>query len=107
MMRLHRALGHTSFTNLAKLLQRRGAPAWAVTMARGLQCPACIESSKPLPSPPASTSPPGLYEIVGTDVFEYTYKNSEGELKKMKGCIWVDRASRLCAVSIMKIYSDA
>ncbi|CAE7456732.1 bchH, partial [Symbiodinium microadriaticum] len=85
MMRLHRSSGHTSFSNIAKLLQRRGAPSWAVTLARGLQCPACIESSKPLPSPPASTAaPPELYEIVGTDVFEYTFKNEAGVLKKLK-----------------------
>ena len=108
LLRLHRSSGHTSFTAISKLLARRGAPSWAVEFAKSVECPACIESRRPLPNPPSSTeSPPSLYEVVGTDVFEYSFKNEEGKIRKLKACIWVDRASRFCMVSGLKIYDEA
>ena len=107
-LRLHRSSGHTSFTAIAKLLSRRGAPDWAVELAKTIECPACIESRRPIPNPPSSTSgPPSLWELVGTDVFEFSFKNEERKIRKLKGCLWVDRASRFCVVSGMKIYDEA
>ncbi|CAE7034155.1 unnamed protein product [Symbiodinium sp. CCMP2592] len=87
-LRLHRSSGHSSFVRIAKLLERRGAPSWAIELTK-------------------SMGPPLLWEICGTDVFEYAFKTETGQVKKLKGCIWVDRASRYCVVSGLKIYEDA
>ena len=89
MLRIHRASGHSSFGNLQRLLRARKAPSWAVELAGKLQCPACIESRKPLLHPPASTNQdPVLFEVVGTDIFEFEH----GDMKH-KLVIWRDRAS--------------
>ena len=106
-LRLHRSSGHSSFVRIAKLLERRGAPSWAVELAKSMECPACVEAQRPLPHPPSSTQgPPSLWEICGADVFEYAFKTETGQVKKLKGCTWVDRASRYCVVSGLKIYED-
>ena len=56
MMRLRRAAGHTSFENLAQLLQRRGSPDFAlIELARSLTCKDCAEVKRKIGAPPAST----------------------------------------------------
>ena len=103
MMRVHRASGHASMASLAKLLARRGAPTWAQEMARSLQCPDCLESRRPTASPPSSLKePPALWEMVGSDVFEFGYSTPEGTAMKINGCIWHDRASGTASVSMMQ-----
>ena len=89
MLRIHRASGHASFGNLQRLLRARGAPPWSVELAGNLQCPSCIESKRPLLHPPASTQDdPVLFEVVGTDIFEFEHNG-----KKHKFVLWRDRAS--------------
>ena len=100
MLRIHRASGHTSFSNLQRLLRARNAPAWSVELAGSLQCPACIESKRPLLHPPASThDDPKLFEVVGTDIFEYEHGS-----KKHKLILWRDRASGYCITKHLQEY---
>eukprot|EP00435_Cladocopium_sp_Y103_P066671 s182_g29.t1 len=90
MLRVHRAAGHPSFGNLQRLLRARGAPPWSIELAGSLKCPACIESQRPLLHPPASShDDPRLFEIVGTDIFEYEHTDG----RKHKFILWRDRAS--------------
>ena len=100
MLRIHRASGHSSFTNLQRLLRMRKAPTWAIEMAGKMTCPDCVEAQKPRPHPPAALGDhPGLYEIVGTDIFEY-----EHQQRKFKFIIWRDRASGLVMVEELQSY---
>ena len=102
MLRVHRASGHSSFGNLQRLLRARKAPDWAITLAGSLECPDCKESGKPGARPPASMSEsPKLYEIVGTDVFDYVMEQ-DGVEKKYKFILWRDRASGLTMTSLLQ-----
>ena len=102
MLRVHRASGHTSMQSLQRLLRARKAPPWAITLAGSLECPECRESGKPMPRPPASMSEPSkLYEILGTDVFDYTFKDGPLE-RKFKFILWRDRACGLTMVDLLK-----
>ena len=61
--------------------------------------------------PPSSTKePPALWEMVGSDVFEFGYTDPEGKPMKIKGCVcvcvWHDRASGTASVSMMQKYTD-
>ena len=40
------------------------------------------------------------------NLWQYAFKTETGQVKKLKSCIWVDRASRYCVVSGLKIYED-
>ena len=106
MLRVHRASGHASFQNLQRLLRARGAPDWAVTLAGSLQCKECQESKLPRPPPPASAGEePRLFEILGTDVFDYVHeeKDVDQDLElKYKFILWKDRASGLMMVDLLK-----
>ena len=100
MMRIHRASGHASFTNLQRLLRMRNAPKWSIEMAGKMTCPDCVEARKPPPHPVASIgTTPGLYEILGTDVFEMEHGG-----RKHKFLLWRDRASGLAAVDHLQSY---
>lgn len=41
MLRVHRASGHSGFSNLQRLLEARGSPRWAIELAGTLVCPEC------------------------------------------------------------------
>ena len=98
MMRVHRASGHSGFSNLQALLKARGSPDWAIALAGTLECPECREAARPKPSPPASTGEePQLFEILGSDAFEY-----EALDKKYFGLLWRDRASGLTMIDMMQ-----
>lgn len=100
MLRVHRSSGHASFSNLQRLLRVRGAPKWAVELAGNLQCPACIESKRPLLHPPASTqADPILFDLVGSDIFEYEHNG-----KKHKMILWRDRASGYVVTAHLQEY---
>ena len=102
MLRVHRAAGHASFQNLQRLLRARGAPDWAVTLAGSLQCKECQEARRPRPHPPASSGEePRLFEVLGTDVFDYIHEENSIE-HKYKFIIWKDRASGLTMVDLLK-----
>ena len=100
MMRIHRASGHAPFS---RLLRMRKSPPWAVELAGSLECPECVESKRPTPVPPASTGDlPAMWEIVGTDIFEY-----EHEEKKHKFILWRDRATGYAYVEHLNSYTGA
>ena len=97
MLRVHRASGHSGFSNLQKLLEARGSPKWAVELAGTLTCPECQEAAKPALKPPAGTEDgPALFEMLGTDVFEFEHLDV-----KYKGILWRDRASGLTMIDIL------
>ena len=78
----------------------RKAPTWAIEMAGKMSCPDCVEAQKPRPHPPAALgNNPGLYEIVGTDIFEFDCKQ-----KKYNFILWRDRASGLVMVEELQSY---
>ena len=80
LLRVHRASGHSGMSNLVRLLKARGAPPWALELAQRLRCPECEEAAKPLPRPPASLGEaPAMFEVLGTDVFEFEMPEKEGE----------------------------
>ena len=104
MMRVHRASGHSGFSNLRRLLEARQAPKWAQDLAMTLQCPECTEASKPRPAPPASLgAEPALFEIVGTDIFEW---EDDDEKTKYKVALWRDRASGLTFLDVLQSFSS-
>ena len=110
MMRIHRAAGHPSFSNLQRLLRARRAPEWAVALAGGLQCPECIESRRPQLHPPASLNvATELYEVIGVDVFEYEREEdvSREAKEKHKLLLWRDRASGYVYVEHLQTYTSA
>ena len=103
MMRIHRASGHAPFSNLQRLLRMRKAPPWAVELAGSLECPECVESKRPTPVPPASTGDlPAMWEIVGTDIFEYEHQEM-----KHKFILWRDRATGYAYVEQLNSYTGA
>ena len=100
MLRVHRASGHSSFQNLQRLLRARKAPDWAIDLAGQLECPACKEAKRIRPSSVASLKElPGLFEVIGMDVFEYEHGNS-----KFKFLLMRDRASGLVQVEFLQEY---
>ena len=100
MMRVHRSSGHSGFSNLQRLLEARGSPKWAIELAGTLRCSECEEASRPRPAPPASMGKgPELFEILGTDVFEY---EDEAEKQKYAVALWRDRASGLVMLDILQ-----
>ncbi|CAE7836823.1 GIP [Symbiodinium sp. CCMP2592] len=102
MMRIHRASGHASFSNLAKLLERRGSPKWAVEMAAEMTCPDCAETRRPPGAPVASADEPAsLWEVLGADVFEYEFVK-DGKPFKCKALLMVDRASRYASTYVFR-----
>ena len=101
MMRVHRASGHSSFANLQKLLRVRKAPAWAIELAGSLECPVCKEAKQARSVPVVSLKElPGLFEILGMDVFEYEHTSKQ----KYKFLLMRDRASGLVSVEFLQEY---
>ena len=85
--------------------EERGAPGWALELAGKLKCPECEEAAKPRPQPPASTGEdPKIYEILGTDVFEY---EDEEKQVKHKLILWRDRGSSLTMIDHLMEYTGA
>ena len=100
MLRVHKASGHTSWANLQRLLRARGAPAWAVALAGQMTCPSCSEAKRPVSASVASLQEtPGLFEIVGADIFEY-----ESAKSKYKFMLMRDRASGLIQTELLQQY---
>ena len=98
--RVHKASGHASWHSLARLLQVRKAPSWAVNLAKNMQCPDCQEAKRPQSVPVASLhETPTLFEVVGTDIFEYEYKGRKHKFMMMR-----DRASGLLMVEHLRSY---
>ena len=96
LLRFHKASGHPSNRNLARILKEAGKPAWQVDQAMQLRCSAC-ESIKPGGSssgnvPPAATSPlPRAWSTVLMDVGEWSDFSRQVKLKFL---LIVDAATR-------------
>ena len=94
--RFHRAAGHPTSKNLARMLQDAGVEKWKVKEALSFKCPYCEEarlggtSSKQIP--PASLRPlPRAWEQVGLDIGEWTVPNFD---RKIKFILFIDMATR-------------
>ena len=104
MLRVHRASGHSGMSNLVELLRARGAPTWALEIARNLKCPECEEAAKPTPRLCASMGEsPGAFEVLGTDCFEY---EDEPNKVKMKFILRRDRATGLTMIDYLHTYQS-
>eukprot|EP00434_Breviolum_minutum_P014147 symbB.v1.2.012474.t1/scaffold861.1/size176854/4 len=96
----HRAAGHCSSRNLARIVKEANMESWKVKMALDFKCPTC-ESLKPggISSnnvPPVATHAQfGPWEAVGMDVSEWTIP---GKPSKLKFLLMVDMATRLRVV---------
>ena len=96
----HRAAGHCSSRNLARIVKEANLESWKVKMAMDFKCPTC-ESLRPggISSgnvPPVATHAQfGPWEAVGMDVSEWTIP---GKTTKLKFLLMVDMATRLRVV---------
>ena len=93
----HRAAGHCSSRNLARIVRDANLEPWKVKMASEFQCPIC-EGLKPggISSgnvPPAATHAQfGSWEALALDVAEWTIP---GKTQKQKFLLMIDVATRL------------
>ena len=93
----HRAAGHCSSRNLARIARDAQLEPWKVRMAADFKCPVC-EAIKPggISSgkvPPAATHAQfGPWEALGLDVAEWTIP---GKTTKQKFLLMIDMATRL------------
>ena len=100
MLRVHKAAGHPSMSTLQQLLRARQAPQWAIELAGQIKCPSCVEARQPPSHSVASLhETPGLFEIIGSDIFEFEHKH-----KKYKFMLVRDRASGLVMSELLKVY---
>ena len=96
----HRAAGHCSSRNLARIVKEANLEPWKVKMALDFKCPTC-ESLRPggISSgniPPAATHAQfGPWEAIGIDVSEWTIP---GQNAKLKFLLMIDMATRLRVV---------
>eukprot|EP00434_Breviolum_minutum_P027979 symbB.v1.2.024754.t1/scaffold2367.1/size81165/7 len=102
----HRAAGHPTNRNLARLVKNAGQPEWKVQEVLKYQCPACI-SLKPGGTssgaiPPASTSPMyKAWQAVAMDTAEWLIP---GTKRKLKFLLTIDLATKLRVAQIIKEY---
>ena len=96
----HRAAGHCSTRNLARIVKEANLDSWKVKMAMDFKCPTC-ESIKPggisrgnVP-PSATHAQFGPWEAVGMDVGEWIIP---GKTTKLKFLLMVGMATRLRVV---------
>lgn len=96
----HKAAGHCSGRNLARIVRDANLEPWKVKMAHDFRCPTCdglrpggISSGN---VPPAATHAQfGPWEALGLDVAEWTIP---GKTTKQKFLLMIDMATRLRAV---------
>ena len=104
----HKAAGHPSARNLARLVRDSGSPQWKVREALQHQCETC-KSLKPggMSSgqiPPAAThSLCQAWEAVGFDTAEWLVP---GLKKKARFLLMIDLATKLRVVVLLKIYPE-
>ena len=96
----HRAAGHPTNRNLARIVKDAGHVEWKVNVVLNHNCPAC-ESLRPGGTssgkvPPASTSPMyQAWQAVGVDSGEWVVPNQK---RKVKFILFVDVATKLRVV---------
>ena len=104
--KFHKAAGHPTNRNLAKIVKDAGHPEWKVQTALHHHCPAC-QSLKPGGTssgqiPPASThSLYGAWEAVGVDSAEWV---PPGSKKKVKFLLFMDLATKLRVAKPVLVY---
>ncbi|OLP94791.1 Copia protein [Symbiodinium microadriaticum] len=101
--KFHKAAGHPTNRNLAKIIKDAGHPEWKIEEARKFYCPSC-ESLRPggISSgqvPPASThSQFQAWEAVTVDSAEWI---PPGKKKKVKFLLFMDVATKLRAAHVL------
>ena len=101
--KFHKAAGHPTNRNLAKIIKDAGHPDWKIEEARKFYCPSC-ESLRPggISSgqvPPASThSQFQAWEAVTVDSAEWI---PPGKKKKVKFLLFMDVATKLRAAHVL------
>ena len=83
--RLHRAAGHPTNKNLARLCDNRGMPKWIVDEALELKCQACEETKvgEQYKVPVSINARAKPWQFVGIDVFELSFPKQQ--LKARRG----------------------
>ncbi|CAE7241764.1 Smyd3 [Symbiodinium sp. CCMP2592] len=104
--KLHKAGGHPTNRNLARIVSEAGHPQWKIQIARDYQCPTCSSlrpggtSSKQIP--PASTHKQyAAWEAVAVDAGEWVPPNSK---KKINFLLFMDVATKLRIVQPLETY---
>ena len=96
LMRFHRAAGHPTARNLARMLHDAQVDKWKVKMALSFKCPTCEElkpggsSSKQIP-PSSVRALPEAWQHLGVDVGEWSVP---GKDQKLKFILFMDMATR-------------
>ncbi|CAE7295575.1 GIP [Symbiodinium sp. CCMP2592] len=104
--KIHRAAGHPTNKNLARIVKDGGHEEWKVQVALHHRCPAC-EALKPGGTssgniPPATTTPMyRAWQAVTVDVAEW---NIPGTKKKAKFALFMDMATKLRVVQPLLVY---
>ena len=104
----HKAAGHPTNRNLARVIRDSGAPQWKIQVALEHNCETCA-SLKPggVSSgqiPPASTHClPQAWQVIGLDTSEWLVP---GLKKKARFLLMIDLATKLRVVSVIKIYPE-
>ena len=99
--KFHRAAGHPTNRNLARIISDGGHPQWKVDVALRHKCPAC-EANRPGSTsagsiPPASTSPMyKAWQAVTVDAAEWIVP---GTRQKVKFLLFMDYATKLRMVA--------
>lgn len=104
----HKAAGHPTNRNLARLVKNAGQPQWKIDEVMNYKCPAC-ESIKPGGTssgsiPPASTAPMfKAWQAVGMDTSEWKIPGSR---LKLKFLLIMDLATKLRVLCHIKTYEN-
>ena len=106
LVRFHKAAGHPSARNLARMLADAQVDKWKVRLALQFKCDTCEElrpggqSSKQIP-PAAMKELPEAWEHVGVDVGEWTVPNQD---IKVKFILMIDMATRYRVTEPLFVY---
>ena len=104
----HRAAGHPTSCNLARLVKDSGSPAWKVQAALEHKCQTCqslkLGSKSSGQVPPAAThSLCKAWEAIGLDTAEWTIP---GQRQKCKFLLMIDLATKLRVAVLLKVYPE-
>ena len=104
----HKAAGHPTNRNLARVIRDSGAPDWKVRVALEHSCETCKSlksgglSSGQIP-PAATHSLPKAWQVLGLDAFEWTVP---GLKKKARFLLIIDLATKLRSAALIRTYPD-
>ena len=104
----HKAAGHPTNRNLARVIKDSGAPDWKVRVALEHSCETCKSlkagslSSGQVP-PAATHALPKAWQVIGLDAFEWTVP---GLKKKARFLLIIDLATKLRSAVLIRTYPD-